>query len=91
MDSSETRERFKTITHASDEKADFYLSAADWDLQRAIDMFLARALNFPALAHLVHESYRYAFCRALLMMSRLLFGPTHSVLPLFSQIYISAL
>lgn len=36
----EALEHFKTVTHASDEAARFYLSAADGDMQRAVDMFL---------------------------------------------------
>jgi hypothetical protein len=54
MDREEVIESFKAITHASHEKTEFYLSAADWDLQKAVDMFLARALHFPDLA------YRYS-------------------------------
>lgn len=43
MDPSEVKEQFQAITHATDQKADFYLSAADGDLQRAVEMFLTSA------------------------------------------------
>ena len=43
MDPSAVKEQFQAITHATDQKTDFYLSAADGDLQRAIEMFLTSA------------------------------------------------
>lgn len=35
----EALEHFKAITQASDETANFYVAAADGDVQRAVDMY----------------------------------------------------